>query len=485
EGRVGLRPRPAGHRGDDRQAVPHLRGRRAVPAGGRRRARPARRLLPWRRRRPRRQAGPALRGPGRGRRRGVPPLGHLLRHRRHPPAPPRRRRHGVLPRAARAVRRGGHPHPGLLRRPRPGPAPGALLVRPAHRGAGRGGGPARPAGRWRPRRPAPRGPRRCSMKVAVVQHDIVWEDKEANFARLAPMVAGAAATGARLVVLSETFSTGFSMRVDRTAEPEGGPSSRFLAEQAAAHGVWVCGSIPEVRPGDERPHNTLVLAGPGGEVHRYRKIHRFAYGGEDAVFEAGDERVTVEVEGLRLSLFVCYDLRFADDWWAVAPGTDAYVCVANWPTPRRAHWQALLRARAIENQAYVVGCNRVGTGWGPACRRRTRSTARSSTRWARRWPPRPAARRSSWPTSPPSGWPRCGRRCPSWPTGRRPPRRPGRRGRRGGAPRRRARPVGVDAGAVPVPSGTWPWEPGSEAAHTCGWAACSVPTRASSATPAR
>lgn len=200
------------------------------------------------------------------------------------------------------------------------------------------------------------------MKVAVVQHDIVWEDKEANFARLAPMVAGAAATGARLVVLSETFSTGFSMRVDRTAEPEGGPSSRFLAEQAAAHGVWVCGSIPEVRPGDERPHNTLVLAGPGGEVHRYRKIHRFAYGGEDTAFEAGDERVTVEVEGLRLSLFVCYDLRFADDWWAVAPGTDAYVCVANWPTPRRAHWQALLRARAIENQAYVVGCNRVGTG---------------------------------------------------------------------------------------------------------------------------
>lgn len=202
------------------------------------------------------------------------------------------------------------------------------------------------------------------MKVAVVQHDIVWEDKEANFARLAPMVAGAAATGARLVVLSETFSTGFSMRVDRTAEPEGGPSSRFLAEQAAAHGVWVCGSIPEVRPGDERPHNTLVLAGPGGEVHRYRKIHRFAYGGEDTVFEAGDERVTVEVEGLRLSLFVCYDLRFADVFWSAATATDCYVVVANWPEARRHHWTALLQARAIENQAYVVGCNRVGEGGG-------------------------------------------------------------------------------------------------------------------------
>ena len=104
------------------------------------------------------------------------------------------------------------------------------------------------------------------MKVAVVQHDIVWEDKDANFARLAPMVASAAATGARLVVLSETFSTGFSMRTDVIAEPEGGPSSQFLIAQAAAHGVWVCGSCPEVGDGGDRPRNTLVLAGPDGTV---------------------------------------------------------------------------------------------------------------------------------------------------------------------------------------------------------------------------
>jgi predicted amidohydrolase len=200
------------------------------------------------------------------------------------------------------------------------------------------------------------------VRVAVVQHDIVWEDKPANFARLAPQVAAAAAAGARLVVLTETFSTGFSMRVDRTAEPEGGPSSQFLAEQAAAHGVWVCGSCPEVAADGEAPYNTLVLAAPDGTVHRYRKIHRFAYGGEDGAFSAGDKRVTVDVEGLRVTPFVCYDLRFADDWWAAAPDTDVYVCVANWPEPRRAHWSALLRARAIENQAYVVGSNRVGTG---------------------------------------------------------------------------------------------------------------------------
>ena len=200
------------------------------------------------------------------------------------------------------------------------------------------------------------------MKVAVVQHDIVWEDKDANFARLAPMIGSAAGTGARLVVLSETFSTGFSMRTDAIAEREGGPSSQFLVEQAAAHGVWVCGSCPEVADGAVRPRNTLVLAAPDGTTHRYRKIHRFAFGGEDRSFDAGSERVTVEVEGLRVSLFVCYDLRFADDWWALAADTDAYVCVANWPEARRAHWSALLRARAIENQAYVIASNRVGSG---------------------------------------------------------------------------------------------------------------------------
>ncbi len=202
------------------------------------------------------------------------------------------------------------------------------------------------------------------MKVAVVQHDIVWEDREATFARLGPQVAAAAGSGARLVLLSETFSTGFSMRTERTSEPEGGPSSQFLAAQAAAHGVWVGGSCPEVAAGNDHPYNSFVLAAPDGTQHRYRKRHLFGYGGEDRVFTPGDKPVTVDVEGVRVSLFVCYDLRFADDWWAVAPDTDVYLCPANWPDTRRRHWQALLVARAIENQAYVVACNRVGRGGG-------------------------------------------------------------------------------------------------------------------------
>jgi len=128
------------------------------------------------------------------------------------------------------------------------------------------------------------------MRIAAVQHDVVWEDREANHARLAPQVAHAVGAGADLVLLSETFSTGFSM-TPGIGEPEGGSSAQWL----------------------------------------------------------------------RISLFVCYDLRFADEFWALAPDTDVYLVPANWPAARRLHWQTLLQARAIENQAYVVGCNRVGT----------------------------------------------------------------------------------------------------------------------------
>ena len=202
------------------------------------------------------------------------------------------------------------------------------------------------------------------MKVAALQHDIVWEDREAKFTRLEPMIAGAAAAGARLVVLSEMFSYGFSLDADRITETPDGPSTRFLQETAAALDLWVCGSIPILAPGDSRPCNRLVLAGPNGETYRYAKIHPFSYGNEHLVYDAGDKPVTVQLDDLRVSLFVCYDLRFAPEFWSVAQETDLYLVPANWPRPRRSHWQALLVARAIENQAYVVGVNRVGTGGG-------------------------------------------------------------------------------------------------------------------------
>ena len=204
------------------------------------------------------------------------------------------------------------------------------------------------------------------VRVAAVQHDIVWHDRDANFDALAPRVAAAAAGGARLVLFTETFSTGFSFDTPGIGEPEGGPSSQFLAACARRHGVWVGGSCPEISadapPEDQRPSNSFVLAGPDGEQHRYRKIHPFSHADEQRYVRPGTEFVTVDIDGLRVSLFVCYDLRFADEFWGLATTTDAYLVIANWPAKRRLHWSALLRARAIENQAYVVGVNRVGRG---------------------------------------------------------------------------------------------------------------------------
>jgi predicted amidohydrolase len=182
------------------------------------------------------------------------------------------------------------------------------------------------------------------------------------------MIAAAAAGGAGMVLLTETFSTGFSFDTPGIGEPEDGPSASFLAGEAARHGIWVGGSCPEIDPAapadDPRPSNVFVLAGPDGKRHRYRKIHPFSHADEERYVRAGTDFVTVDVDGVRVSLFVCYDLRFADEFWQLAADTDVFLVPANWPEARREHWMTLLRARAIENQAYVVGVNRVGSGGG-------------------------------------------------------------------------------------------------------------------------
>ncbi len=200
------------------------------------------------------------------------------------------------------------------------------------------------------------------MKVAAIQHDIAWEDRGTTLARLRPQVAAAAASGAQLVSVTEMFATGFSMATHLTAEAPDGPTVTWMLEQAATHDIWLAGSYPERAPGRDLPSNTLVVAGADGTLHRYAKIHPFSYAGEHERFDAGDRHVTVELDGVRWTLFVCYDLRFADEFWATARDTDAYLVVANWPEPRRHHWRILLDARAVENQAYVVGVNRVGQG---------------------------------------------------------------------------------------------------------------------------
>lgn len=198
------------------------------------------------------------------------------------------------------------------------------------------------------------------MRVALIQLDLAWEDAAENHTRADRRLREAAAMGARLAVLPEMFSSGFSMNPGKVAEPEGGPTETFLRETAEGLGMWIVAGIPAL-PG---PRNVAALVSPDGTIQRYTKIHPFSFGDENRHYVAGDRVARWEVEGLRITPFICYDLRFPEPFRATADDTDAYVVIANWPEARRAHWSTLVRARAIENQAFVVGVNRVGAGGG-------------------------------------------------------------------------------------------------------------------------
>ena len=199
------------------------------------------------------------------------------------------------------------------------------------------------------------------MRVAAVQHDIAWEDPAGTFELVQPMIAEAVDDGAELIVVTGMFSTGFSMDTSVVAEPLAGPAASFLLDQAVANGVTVVGSVPTRHPSFELPVNLLTVAEANGDVHHYAKIHPFSYSGEDEHYSAGSSFLTVDIGDVRCTFFICYDLRFADEFWATARDTDMFVIVANWPAARQLHWDTLLRARAIENQTYVLAANRIGT----------------------------------------------------------------------------------------------------------------------------
>jgi len=200
------------------------------------------------------------------------------------------------------------------------------------------------------------------MRIALVQMDLAWEDVDENHRRARRHLEEAQRRGARLALLPEMFCTGFSMKAKRIAQPPGGPSETFLREAARELSLWILASLPEA--GEPRPRNMAMLAAPDGSITRYAKIHPFTFGGEDRVYAGGDRVVTVAVEGLRVTPFVCYDLRFPEPFRLAAVDTDLFAIVANWPDARRDAWRTLLRARAIENLCYVAGVNRAGEGGG-------------------------------------------------------------------------------------------------------------------------
>lgn len=198
-----------------------------------------------------------------------------------------------------------------------------------------------------------------TLNIIGVQLDIIWEDKEANFQRIREILSRLDAKP-DLIVLPETFATGFTMRSEDFSEPQMDITEKFLIEMARKTDSTIGGSWIEKNP-DGMPFNTFSIARPSGIItNRYHKIHPFSFAEEDKYFTAGEKTETFELNGFNISLLICYDLRFPEVFRKTAGVTDIYLVVGNWPEARIEHWLALLKARAIENLAYVLGVNRVG-----------------------------------------------------------------------------------------------------------------------------
>lgn len=195
-----------------------------------------------------------------------------------------------------------------------------------------------------------------TLEVGLIQADLAWQDPETNRRRLAAMMD--AQPGCDLYVVPETFSTGFLGDAGQDAESMDGPSIAWMREQARSRVAAVAGSLV-IADGEGRRFNRLVFMPPDAEPIVYDKRHRFTYGGEDQRYTAGERPVVAEWRGWRFDLQVCYDLRFPV-WCRNTRRFDVQLYVANWPAPRADHWCSLLKARAIENQAYVIGVNRCG-----------------------------------------------------------------------------------------------------------------------------
>lgn len=199
------------------------------------------------------------------------------------------------------------------------------------------------------------------MHVFGVQLDIQWENKAANFARVRELIRAAAPPPDSLVALPEMFATGFSMNAKSIAEYPGGETEIYCADLAREFSIYILGGL--VTPScDGRGTNQTVVFSPDGDiVLRYAKIHPFSFSGEDKYYAAGEEISLFEWRGFQVAPFICYDLRFPEIFRAgVKKGANLFVVIANWPASREEHWTTLLRARAIENQAYVLGVNRCG-----------------------------------------------------------------------------------------------------------------------------
>ena len=200
------------------------------------------------------------------------------------------------------------------------------------------------------------------MQIVVVQLNSIWEDKPATHQKIRGLLTGETIEPGSLIVLPEMFDTGFSMNTSATGQSSARESESFLREIAVDHKSAVMAGVAAPTENGQSKNEAVAFSPEGEELVRYRKMQPFTLTGEDTYYGAGHEHKVFEWCGVKISPFICYDLRFPEIFRPAArEGVELFILMACWPEKRSEHWVRLLQARAIENQAYVVGVNRSGT----------------------------------------------------------------------------------------------------------------------------
>jgi omega-amidase len=195
------------------------------------------------------------------------------------------------------------------------------------------------------------------MNITIIQSDLVWENIDANLEAFTIKI-NAISTPTNIVILPEMFSTGFTMQAEKLAEGMDGKTIKWMQAIAIQKKIIIGGSL--IIKENNNYYNRFVWMQPDGNYYTYDKRHLFSLAKENETFTAGDKKIIVQVNGIKFCLQICYDLRFPVFSRQKNDVYDCLIYVANWPTARITAWDALLKARAIENQCYVIGVNRTG-----------------------------------------------------------------------------------------------------------------------------
>jgi len=193
------------------------------------------------------------------------------------------------------------------------------------------------------------------MIVSLIQSDIIWEDKNSNLKKYQEQIDKIEST--ELIILPEMFTTGFSMNPKNISEKMDGETIQWMKDNASKMNSAICGSI--IIEEDDKYFNRFIWVNPDNSIYHYDKRHLFSYAGENKNYTPGDSKIIIQYKGWKICPLICYDLRFPV-WSRNSEEYDLLIYVANWPAKRKLAWRSLLVARAIENQCYVIGVNRVG-----------------------------------------------------------------------------------------------------------------------------